>query len=108
MQTVAVRDVQPGSESSPVQTGDRVEVETRDHEKLDFTVTDITDDGLAGQFGFVRFDDIHTLRVRRPGQTDGSATKWLLGILGAAAAIALIVSADSVTACSGTPCPPPQ
>lgn len=106
LQTVAIRDVRPNTENSPVQVGDRVEVETRENEKLDFVVTDITDDGLAGQFGFVRFDDIRRLSVHRPGEADDDTITWILGAVGVAALIALVVSADSVTACSGTPCPP--
>lgn len=108
LQTVAVRDVRPDSESSPVQIGDHVEIVTRDRETLDFAVTDITEDGLSGRFGFVRYDDIHRLRVHSQGGDDGEALHWILGIAGAAALIALVASADSVTACSGTPCPEPN
>lgn len=105
LQSVAVSDVRVGPESSPVRIGDRVEVLTRDNEKLNFAVTDITADGLAGRFGFVRFDDIRRLRVRRPGG-NGNTTTWILGIASVAALVALLVAADSVTVCSGGPCPP--
>lgn len=105
LQPVAVRDVRPDSESSPVRIGDRVEVTTRDNETLEFAVTDITPDGISGRFGFVRFDDMRSLSVRRAGEPNDDTVTWILGILGAAALIALVASADSVTACSGTPCP---
>lgn len=108
MQTVAIRDVRPNTENSAVQIGDRVEVETRDDEELEFVVTDITEDGLAGQFGFVRYDDIHRLGVQRPGSGDGDTLNWILGAVGVVALIALVASADSVSACSGTPCPTPE
>ncbi len=108
MQTVAIRDVQPNTEDSPVQVGDRVEVDTRDNEELEFVVTDITDDGLAGQFGFVRYDDIRRLSVHRPGSGDGDTLNWILGAVAVVALIALVGSADSVSACSGTPCPTPE
>lgn len=105
MQAVPISDVQAGGDDSPIFPGDRVEVITRDNEKLEFPVTDITDDGISGQFGFIRYDDIRTLSVRRPGDDDGEATKWILGALAAAAVVALVAASDSVTVCSGTPCP---
>jgi len=106
MQTVPIRDVQAGGDNSPIFPGDRVEVITRDNEKLEFPVTDITDEGLSGQFGFIPYSDIHQLSVRRPGSDgDGEATKWILGALAAAAVVALVAASDSVTVCSGSPCP---
>ena len=102
---VAIRDVSAESGSSPVQIGDRVEVTTLDSETLQFAVTDITAEGISGRFGFVRFDDMRSLSVRRSGEPNDDTVTWILGILGAAALIALVASADSVTACSGTPCP---
>jgi len=105
MQTVAIRDVQAGGDQSPIFPGDRVEVITRDNEKLEFPVTDITDEGVSGQFGFIPYDDIRQLSVRRPGDGNGEATKWILGALAAAAVVALVASSDSVTVCSGSPCP---
>jgi hypothetical protein len=105
MQTVAIRDVQAGGENSPIFPGDRVEVITRDNEKLEFPVTDITGEGISGQFGFIRYDDIRTLSVRKPGTDGDEATKWILGALAAAAVVALVAASDSVTVCSGSPCP---
>ncbi len=104
MQTVHIPDVQAGGDNSPVFPGDRVEVVTHDNERLEFPVTDITKDGISGQFGFIRYDDMRSISVRKPG-SDGEATKWILGALAAAAVIVLVASADSVNVCSGTPCP---
>jgi len=108
MQTIPLQELQNPGEHSPLQIGDRVELVTRGNEKLDFAVTDITEDGLAGKFGFVPYQDIRRLRVQRPGRQQGNSLTWLWGVLGVAAIVALISSADSVTVCSGTPCPPPQ
>jgi len=104
MQTVAIRDVQAGGDNSPIFPGDRVEVVTHRNENLEFAVTDITEDGISGQFGFIRFDDIRRLSVRRPGNEE--ATKWILGALAAATVSSPVASSDStVKVCSGTPCP---
>ena len=108
MQTIPVQQVENPGESSPLQIGDRVEVLTHSNEKLDFAVTDITAEGLAGKFGFIPYGDIQRLRVRRPGQAKGNNMAWLWGVLGVAAMVALISSADSVTVCSGSPCPQPE
>ena len=108
MQAVPVQDVQSQGENGTLQIGDRVELLTTDNEKLEFAVTDITTDGLGGKFGFVAYEDIRRLRIHRPGQTKGGNLSWLWGVLGAAALIALISSADSVSVCSGTPCPHPE
>ena len=105
MQTVPIRDVQAGGENSPIFPGDRVEVVTYDNEKLDFPVTDITDEGLSGKFGFIPYGDIRKLSVHRPGESNDEATKWILGALAAAAVVALVAASDSVTVCSGSPCP---
>ena len=108
MQTIPVQDLRGRGENSSLRIGDRVEVVTTHNEKLDFAVTDISGEGLAGKFGFIPYHDIRRLRVRRPGTGDGEASGWLWGVLGIAALVALVVSADSVTICSGTPCPPPN
>ena len=108
MQSVPVQDLRDRDKGDLLYPGDRVELVTRDHEKLDFTITDITADGLAGKFGFVAYDDIQRLRVRRAGQGNARNLTWLWGVLGAAAVIGLISAADSVTVCSNTPCPQQQ
>jgi len=108
MQTVPVQHLQGSQENSPMQPGDRVEVVTHDNEKLDFAVTDITAEGLAGKFGFIAYDDIRRLRVHRPGRQRGEGMAWLWGVLGVAALVGLIAASDSVTVCSGSPCPQPE
>jgi len=108
MQSVSVQDVQKQDENSPVQIGDKVEVITRDSEKMNFVVTDITDDGLGGKFGFIPYENIRNLKVNVPGSSDGRSYAWLWGILGVGALIALAVSSDSVSVCSIPPCPGPE
>ena len=106
MQAVSIQDLENPDIPSEIQHGDRVEVITNDSEKLEFAVTDITTEGIGGRFGFIPFENIRRLRVQGSAQAaDGGAT-WIWGVLGAAALVALIVSADSVYICSGTPCPP--
>jgi hypothetical protein len=105
MQTIPVRDLQDQGENASLQIGDRVELVTYSNEKLDFAVTDITGEGLAGKFGFIPYDDIRRLRIHRPGYRQGQNPTWLWGVLGLAALIGLAAAADSVTVCSGSPCP---
>jgi len=108
MQSIPVGDLRKQGEGTLLQIGDRVELTTKNNEKLDFAVTDITPDGLAGKFGFVSYDDIRRIRVHRPGTHEGQNLAWLWGVLGVAALIGLVSAADSVTVCSNTPCPPPN
>ena len=108
MQTVRVQDLQSSRENGSLQVGDRVELVTHNNEKLDFAVTDITSEGLAGKFGFIPYDDVRRLRVHRPGLQQGESMAWLWGVLGLAALVGLIAASDSVTVCSGTPCPQPE
>jgi len=106
MQTLRVEDLQTREDNRPLQIGDRVELLTRNKEKLEFAVTDITEEGLAGKFGFIPYEDIKRLRVHRPGQRKDGNLAWLWGLLGVAALAGLVAASDSVTVCSGTPCPP--
>ena len=106
MQTVSIQNLENPDIPSEIQHGDRVEVVTRDSEKMEFSVTDITTEGIGGKFGFIPFENIRRLRVQRPGSSGGNSANWIWGIIGAAALAALIASADSVSVCSGTPCPP--
>jgi hypothetical protein len=105
MQPVRISDIESGRAADEIQIGDRVEVISRDGEKFEFAVTEINEIGLGGKFGFIPFQNMRRLSVRRPG-TDGSDLTWLWGILGAAVIIAVIASADSVSVCSPGPCPP--
>lgn len=91
-----------------LEIGKRVEVTTFDREKLEFTVTEVTAEGIGGKFGFIPYENIRQLRVQVPGSGDNNWSTWVLGIITALGLAWLIASADSVSVCSGTPCPPPQ
>ena len=106
MQMVSISDLEDPDIPSEIQHGDRVEVVTRDNEKMEFAVTNINTEGIGGKFGFIPFENIRRLSVQRPGSGSGNSANWIWGIIGAAALVALIASADSVSVCSGTPCPP--
>ena len=106
MQMVSISDLEDPDIPSEIQHGDRVEVVTRDNEKMEFAVTNINTEGIGGKFGFIPFENIRRVRVQQSGSNGETSLTWLWGILGAAALVALIASADSVSVCSGTPCPP--
>ena len=100
-------DIESAMQYSPprgVDYGSLVEVKTLDKRTVKFRVTEITDDGLGGKQGFYRYEDMKNLRVDNPGKKDDTLT-YILGALGIAALIALVVSADSVAICSPSPCP---
>jgi protein involved in temperature-dependent protein secretion len=105
MQPISVQDVQAQGEESGLYLGDRVEIITNDSEKLDFAVTDITKDGIGGKFGVIPYANIRSLKVKRPGSSEDSSLTWLWAVLGIVAVGAIVASADSVTVCSGDPCP---
>lgn len=109
MQTVNVEDVQRHGDQGDIHIGDRVEIVTRDKETLAFAVTDINNEGIGGEFGFIPFNNIWTLKVKKPGSADAESYTWLWALLGAAALTAIIVSADSSSVCisSGISCPQP-
>jgi hypothetical protein len=107
MQTVSIRDLEGQDNPADIGRGDRVEVTTRDDEKFEFTVREINALGLGGTFGFIPYERIRQVRVRRPGNA-GDDLEWLWVVLGAAAFIAIIANADSVSVCSPGPCPSPQ
>jgi hypothetical protein len=104
MQPVSVSDLANGQAPAEIQTGDRVEVISRDGEKFEFTVTEVNAIGLGGKFGFIPYQNMRRLSVRRPG-SDPEDYVWLWGILGAALFVAIIANADSVSVCSPSPCP---
>jgi len=104
MQPVRVSDLEGTEAPAEIQLGDRVEVVSRDGEKFEFAVTEINEIGIGGKFGFIPYQNMRRLSVRRPG-ADGGDLTWLWGILGAALFVAIIASADSVAVCSPGPCP---
>jgi hypothetical protein len=100
-------DIESAMQYSPprgIDYGSLVQVKTLDKRTVKFRVTEITDEGLGGKQGFYRFEDMKNLRVDNPGKNDDTLT-YILGALGIAALIALVISADSVTICSPSPCP---
>ncbi len=105
MQPVDVSDLADARGPAEIEVGDRVEVISRDGEKFEFTVTEINSIGLGGKFGFIPFQNMRRLSVRRPGTGSGDLT-WVWGLLGVALFVAIVASADSVSVCSPGPCPP--
>ena len=86
--------------------GSLVEIRTLDRKTIKFRVTEMTREGLGGNKGFYRYEDMKSLRVENPHSRKGDNTlAWVLGALGIAALIALVANADSVSVCSGQPCP---
>jgi hypothetical protein len=104
LQPVSIESAMKYSPPRGIDYGSLVEVKTLDKRTVKFRVTEITDDGLGGNQGFYRYEDMKNLRVDNPGRK-GDTTAYILGALGVIALIALVVSADSVAICSPSPCP---
>ena len=107
MQTVSIENAMVHSPPRGIDYGSLVKVRTLDKEEARFRVTDITSEGLGGNAGFYKYEDMESLKV----ENEQSQVNWgavLGGILAVAAVFLLIDSADSVTVCSGTPCPSPD
>ena len=85
-------------------------MKTLDKRTVKFRVVDITREGLGGNQGFYRYEDMQSLRVENPNAKNNDNTlSYILGTLGVIALIALAISSDSVAICSPSPCPePPQ
>jgi hypothetical protein len=108
MQPVRVSDLRGNAAPAEVREGDRVEVTTRDGEKFEFNVTELNETGLGGKFGFIPYERMRSLSVRRPGSDFGEAGYWIGALLGTALFVAIIANADSVSVCSPGPCPQPE
>ena len=104
MQTVNVENTIQTSYARGVDYGSLVHVKTVDNRSAKFRVTDITEEGLGGNEGFYRFDEMKSLKVDVPGSND-TALNVVLGILAVVALGALIANSDSVKVCSPSPCP---
>ena len=87
-----------------VDVGSLVKVTTLNDREFKFRVTEMDPTGLVGKYGFILYEDMAALKVETGRSGDGSTAKIIWGILGVAALIALIDSADTVAICSGTPC----
>ncbi len=106
LQPVSIENAMQYSPPRGIDYGSLVEVKTLDKRTVKFRVTEITDDGLGGKQGFFPFEDMQSLRVDNPGKNNGNAATYILSVLGIIALVALVASADNVTVCSGSPCPP--
>jgi len=104
LQEVSVENAMRNSKPSGVDYGSLVEVKTFDKQTEKFRVTVMNDDGLGGSKTFFRYEDMTSLKVEGPKNSGEDAWMIIGGILGAAALIWLISSADSVKVCSPTPC----
>jgi len=104
LQPVSVESAMKNSPPAGVDYGSLVEVKTFDKQTEKFRVTVINADGLGGNQGFYRYEDMASLKVDAP--KDKSNDVWMIvgGILGVAALVFLISSADSVRICSPAPC----
>lgn len=108
MQAVSVENAMRHSPPPGVDYGTLVEIRTLDDRTVKFRVTDISPEGLGGQAGFFRYEDMKALKAERPDRSQGNAVAYIMGALGVAALIALIANADDVRVCSPGPCPPPE
>ena len=107
LQEVSVENAMRNTKPSGVDYGSLVEVRTFDKQTAKFRVTVMNADGLGGSKAFFRYEDMASLKVEGP-KSSGEDT-WMIigGILGAAALIWLVASADSVKVCSPSPCSNP-
>jgi len=108
MHTVDVENAMRYPPPQSIDIGSLVEIRTLDKRTLKFRVTDMTNLGLDGKYGFVAYEDMAQLKVDVSGRNEGNTASYILGVLGIAALIAVINSADSVHVCSNTPCGDPQ
>ena len=108
MQTVNVENAMRNSPPSGVDFGSLVEIRTLDKKTVKFRVTDITDEGLGGNAGFFRYQNMLNLKVENQSSDNSDALGIIVAILGVAALVWLVANADSVAVCSPSPCPTPN
>jgi len=68
-----------------------------------FRVTVINADGLGGSEKYYRYEEMASLKVEGPENKNSNAGSIILGILGVAALVFLVTSADSEAVCAPTP-----
>ena len=107
MQPVNIEHAMQSEKARGVDYGNLVKVKTLDRKTIKFRVTEMNRDGLGGNKGFYRYEDMKSLSVEdsRSDKND-TVLAWVLGVLGVAALIALAANSDSVSVCSSQPCPP--
>lgn len=104
LQEVSVEQAMRNTKPTGVDYGSLVEVRTFEKQTAKFRVTVMNADGLGGSKEFFRYEDMASLKVEGPKTS--SEDTWMIigGILGAAALVWLVASADSVKVCSPSPC----
>jgi len=110
MQPVSIETAMRSSKPAGVDIGSMVLVKTLDKQSEKFRVTEITPEGLGGTSGFIRYADMHSLKVDNPRYKEAKqkeAGMILVGILAIAGLVFLIGNADHVRVCSPEPCPHP-
>ena len=107
LQPVSVESAMKKSPPPGVDYGSLVQVKTFDKQTAKFRVTVINADGLGGSKNFYRYEDMTSLKVEAPKNTNNDTWMIIGGILGAAALVFLISSADSVSVCTSAPCDGP-
>ena len=107
LQPVSVENAMKNSPPRGVDYGSLVQVKTFDKKTAKFRVTVINADGLGGSQNFFRYEDMASLKVEAPRNNSNDTWMIIGGILGAAALIFLISSADSVSVCTPSPCDRP-
>ncbi|MDX2429086.1 MAG: hypothetical protein QNK22_10410 [Xanthomonadales bacterium] len=107
LQPVSVESAMKKSPPRGVDYGSLVQVKTFDKQTAKFRVTVINTDGLGGSQNFYRYEDMASLKVEAPKNNNNDTWMIIGGILGAAALVFLISSADSVSVCTSTPCQNP-
>ena len=107
LQTVSVENAMKKSPPQGVDYGSLVQVKTFDKQTTKFRVTVINAEGLGGSQNFYRYEDMASLKVEAPKNNSNDTWMIIGGILGAAALVFLISSADSVSVCTSTPCENP-
>lgn len=107
MQPVSVENAIKKSPPRGVDYGSLVQIRTLDKQTAKFRVTVINADGLGNDKAFYRYEDMATLKVEAPKNKSNDAWAIIGGILGVAALVFLVSSADSVSVCSPAPCDRP-
>lgn len=107
LQPVSVENAMKKSPPQGVDYGSLVQVKTFDKQTAKFRVSVINSDGLGGSQNFYRYEDMVSLKVEAPKNNSNDTWMIIGGILGAAALVFLISSADSVSVCTSAPCENP-